>query len=76
MLYLSAKLGSGLLNIFCSFILLRKGELVALLKLCSCYFVAIKSSVCLFLAVPWVGMSFATVAFPGHTHLLFNIALA
>ena len=27
---------------------------------------------CLFLTVPWVGLQFVIVAFPGHTHLLFD----
>ena len=39
-------------------------------KLCSCCRVAI-SVLCLFLAVPWVGLWFVVVAFPGHTHLRY-----
>ena len=30
---------------------------------------------CLFLAVLWVGLRSVVVAFPGHTHLLFNRVL-
>ena len=52
-------------------ILLRKTELVALLKLCPCCRVTV-SVLCLFLAVPWVGLWSVIVAFPGHTHLLFE----
>ena len=30
------------------------------------------SILCLFLAVPWVGLQCLIVAFPSHTHLLFS----
>ena len=30
---------------------------------------------CLFFMLPWVGLQSATVAFPGHTHLLFQLWL-
>ena len=43
-----------------SVILLRKRELVAFCVLCP------------FLVVPWVGLQ---VAYPGHTHLRFTVAL-
>ena len=53
-------------------ILLGSKELVVLLLLCSeCHPVA----VIIFLTVPWVGMQFLSVAFPGHTHLLFTKVL-
>ena len=50
---------------------LRKRELVALLELCSCCGVAV-SVLCLFLTVPWNDLWSVIVAFPGHTHLLFE----
>ena len=49
-------------------ILMRKGELVALLSLSSWCLVIV---VCLFLAVSWVCLHFVIVVFPDHTHLLF-----
>ena len=30
----------------------------------------------LFLTIPWVGLQFVIVAFPGHTHLLFVLVSA
>ena len=46
----------------------RRPELVALIFLCSCCRLAICVP-CFFLVVPWVGLWFAIMAFPGHTHL-------
>ena len=40
--------------------------------LCSEYNVAV-IVLQLFLAVPWIGLQYVTVAFPGYTHLLFNL---
>ena len=51
-------------------ILMRKRELVALLRLSSLCLVMF---VWLFLAVPWVCLHFAIVVFPTQTHLLFLI---
>ena len=67
-------LGALRVNVLSSseIIFLRKKELIALLQLSSCCRVAV-SIVCLFLAVPWVGLWYVLVAFPGHTHLLTNI---
>ena len=33
------------------------------------------SAMCLFLVVPWVGLRYVTMTFPGHTHLHFKIHL-
>ena len=52
-------------------ILVRKRKLINLLKLSSCCPVAVYV-LCLFLAVPWVGMWTVIVAFPGDTDLLFE----
>ena len=49
-------------------ILMRKGELVALLNLSSWCLVMVER---LFLAVPWGCLRFVIVVFPDHTHLLF-----
>ena len=48
---------------------LRMRELVALFV-----FLLSFDYKCLFLAVPWVGLWSMIVAFPGHTHLLFERA--
>ena len=45
----------------------REREMVALLKLSSCYPVAV-SVLCLFLTVLLVGLQCVIVAFAGHTH--------
>ena len=49
---------------------LRKRELAALLKLCSCYQVVV-SVLCFFTTVEWAGLQCVIVTFPGHPHLLF-----
>ena len=41
------------------------------LKLSSCCLVSV-NVLCLFLMVPWVGLHFVTVTFPGHTHLHYE----
>ena len=46
-------------------------QLVGLLLLCSECRVAVVV-LCLFLAMPWVGLWRVTVAFPSHTHLLLE----
>ena len=51
-------------------ILKRKRKLVALLLLSyRCIFTI--NVLLLFLTVPWVGLQYVIVVFPGHTHLLF-----
>ena len=55
-----------------AFITLRKREQAALLKFCSCCCVAV-GVLCLFLAVPRVGIWSVIVASPGHMQLRFNI---
>ena len=45
-----------------------KRELAALFSLSTWCLVIV---VWIFLAVPWVGLQFVIVVFPGHTHLLF-----
>ena len=52
---------------------LAKRELVALLLLCSECHVAV-IVLCFFLVVPWVGLLYVLVAFPGHpcTHVLLD----
>ena len=40
-------------------------------SMCSCCRVTVWA-LCLFLAVPWVGLQSVIETFPGHTHLLFN----
>ena len=44
--------------------------MVALLEPCSCCHVTV-IVLCIFFAVPWVGMCSVIVAFPGHAHLYF-----
>ena len=60
----------AVLSVFSSFaiILMRKRELVALLKLSSCCLVTV-CVMWLFLMVSWVGMQCMTVVIPGHTYL-------
>ena len=36
----------------------------------------IASGLCIFLVVPWVGLSYVVVAFPGHTHLPVGFPVA
>ena len=47
-------------------------ELVAFTLIPFWYIVTV-GSLCLFLAVPWIGLRSVFVAFPGHIHLLFKI---
>ena len=54
-----------------AFILKRKIKLVALLLLSSRCIVTINVQ-WLFLTVPWVGLQYVSVAFPDHTHSLFD----
>ena len=63
----------AVLCVFSSFVIIsvRKRELVALLLLCSKCHVSV-IVLWLFLLVPRVGMWYVIVAFPGHTHLLFD----
>ena len=56
----------------CGCVTLGKKELVALRKLSFCHCV-VAGALCLFLAVPWVGLYYVVVAFPGHIHLLLGI---
>ena len=53
-------------------IMKRKRKLVALLLL-SYRFIVTINVMWLFLTVPWVGLQYAIVVFPDHTHLLFKI---
>ena len=53
-------------------ILTRKRELFSLLYLSFLCLVSV-NDMCLFLAVPWVGLQCVIVAFPDHTHFLFEI---
>ena len=52
--------------------MMGKRELVALLSLSSWCLVIV---VWLFLALPWVGLQFVIVVFPGQTHLLLFSAM-
>ena len=52
-------------------ILKRKRKLVALLLL-SYRCIVTLNVLWLFLTVPWVGLQYAIVVFPDHTHLLFD----
>ena len=62
----------ALLCVYSSFaILKRKRKLVALLLL-SYRCIITKNILCLFLAVPWVGLQWVIVVFPDHIHLLFS----
>ena len=68
--------------LFCSSVLSRfviisprKRELVDLHELSSCSHVAV-NVLCLFLAVPWVGLQFVIVAFSSHAHLIVGTSSA
>ena len=61
----------ALLCILSSFAIVGKRELVALLCLSS-WCLVIVIVLWLFLPVPWVGLKCVIVAFPDHTHLIFN----
>ena len=63
----------ALLCVLSSFaiILRRERELVALLLLSYGCLVTV-NILCLFLAVPWVGLRCVLVVFPDHTHLLYE----
>ena len=58
------------LSVLSSFAIMRprKRELVALLELCSCCLVTV-SVLCLFFAVPWVGLQCVTVALSCHAYI-------
>ena len=40
------------------------------------WYVLLLVSLAFFLVVPWVGLSYVVIAFPGHTHLPFDFAVA
>ena len=52
----------------------RKRKLIALLLL-SYRCIATINVLWFFLAVPWVGLQYVVVVFPGHTHLRFPITM-
>ena len=56
-------------------ILLENSGLIAILYLLSSWRHVVDSVLCLFLGVPWVGLQCVTEAFPGHSHLLFDVTL-
>ena len=78
-MYFQLFVGVLCLSLFCyallcvhfgfAIILKRKRKLVALLLLFYRCIVTI-NVLSLFLTVPWVGLQFAIVVFPDHTHLL------
>ena len=82
LMYFPLFVGVLCLSLFCytllcvhssfAIILKRKRELVALLLL-SYRCIVTTNILWLCLTVPWVGLQYAIVVFPGHTHLLFFI---
>ena len=80
-MYFLLFVGGLCLSLFCyallcvhysfAIILKRKRKLVALLLLSYRCIVTI-NVLRLFLTVPWVGLQYAIVVFPNHTHLHFN----
>ena len=57
----------------CAAISLRKRELVALYKLYVCFHLAV-SVLYHFFKVPWFGLQYVIVIYPGHTHFLFGFS--
>ena len=58
-------------RLFCGVVLRKRNfKLVALFYLFCCHAAVYSCSVCIYLNVPWNGLWYVTVEFPGHTHLL------
>ena len=81
-MYLPLSVGVLCLSLFCyallcvnssfAIILKRKRKLVALLFLSYRSCIVTINVLWLFLTVPWVGLQYAIVVFPDHTHLLIG----